>query len=78
MNNHKDVNGRSGDLPKTSTPNSSQDLYVDGELYQRRFYDGDGNMIKDIDFTHGGLPGIHQFPHEHYWDWTDGDPSRSK
>ena len=52
MSSHTDVSGRSGDLPNTSTPNSSKDLYVNGELYQRRYYDASGNMIKDIDFLH--------------------------
>ncbi|MDF9825520.1 hypothetical protein M2475_001967 [Breznakia sp. PF5-3] len=76
MSNHKNVNGRSGDLPKTSTPNSSQDLYVNGELWQRRFYDSNGNMIKDIDFLHGNGSGTHTFPHEHYWEWINGTPVR--
>ena len=72
MPTHKDINGRSGDLPSTSTPNSSQDLYVNGELWQRRFYDNDGNMIKDIDFIYNDkYP--HPFPHEHFWEWINGN-----
>ena len=78
MSTHKDVYRRSGEFPKTSTPNSSQDLYNKGtgELLQRRFYDSNGNMIKDIDFLHGDGSGVHTFPHEHYWEWVNGIPIR--
>jgi len=56
-----------------STPNSRQDLYVDGELWQRRYYDGNGNMIKDIDFIHNNSGEMqHTFPHEHYWNNIGG------
>jgi len=74
LNNHTNLNGRSGDLPKTSAPNSSMDLYVNGNLWQRRFYDAAGNMIKDIDFYHTG--NNHIFPHEHFWEWINGIPKR--
>jgi len=75
MPTHKDINGRSGDLPTSSTPNSSKDLYVDGKLWQRRYYDANGNVIKDIDFWHTN-PHSHTFPHEHFWEWIDGVPKR--
>lgn len=76
LNKHKDINGRSGDLSTKSEPNSSNDLYVDGELYQRRFFDENGRVIKDIDFKHGEKPGSHEFPHEHFWEWIDDIPQR--
>ncbi|MEG0415785.1 MAG: hypothetical protein RR565_06575 [Erysipelothrix sp.] len=61
MPTHKDVNGRSGDLPKISAPNLSIDLYnSNGDLIRRKFYNGNGNMIKDIDFWHGN-PDAHTF-----------------
>lgn len=76
---HEDVYAeRSGALPKTSTPMSSKDLYVKGELWQRRYYDAEGKCIKDIDFMHGGKD-THVFPHEHFWTWKDnGKLDRSK
>jgi len=77
MSSHTDVSGRSGDLPNTSTPNSSKDLYVNGELYQRRYYDASGNMIKDIDFLHNNTGAFkHTFPHDHYWTNSNGKWNR--
>ena len=45
-------------------PNSSVDLIVNGEVKQRRYFDNDGNIIVDIDFSHGGQ---HPMPHKHVW-----------
>ena len=73
--NHTDVHGRSGDLPPTAAPNSSQDLFVNGKLWQRRFFGSDGRMIMDIDFYHNN-PDAHTFPHRHFWDWSTGTPRR--
>lgn len=75
MSTHTDVHGRSGDLPTSSTPSSSQDLYVDGTLWQRRFYDSSGKVIKDIDFYHTGQDS-HTFPHDYYWDWSQNPPRK--
>ena len=45
-------------------PNSSVDLITNGEVKQRRYFDNDGNIIVDIDFSHGGK---HPLPHKHVW-----------
>lgn len=51
--------------PTSTTPNSSKDLISGGQVKQRRYYDSNGNAIKDIDYFHGGVG--HTFPHIHYW-----------
>lgn len=65
---NKDVKGKNGSLPTTGKANSSTDLYSENgkKLYQRRFYDENGKVYLDIDFSHGGN---HTFPHAHYWIW---------
>lgn len=75
LNIHENVHGRSGDLPVKSTPMSSKDLYVNGKLWQRIYYDSSGKCIKDINYYHTGVD-IHSFPHEHYWDWSTGKLKR--
>ena len=58
-------------------PNSYVDLIANGEVKQRRyfdssaknnieiaFFDNDGNIIVDIEFSHGGK---HLLPHKHVW-----------
>lgn len=77
LDNHTVINGK---LPTTGDANSSMD-YVDdaGDLIRRRFFDENGNVIKDVDFTDHGNPKLHpDVPHEHYWEWNDGIPKRLK
>ncbi len=65
--------GRVGDLKITGTPNTREDLYDDnGNLLQQRWYGPDGMAIWDRDWAHGG--GEHEWPHDHYWDWTKKKP----
>lgn len=66
-------------LPIKGRPaNSSADLLnPDGSVKQRRFYDELGRAKKDIDFNHSD-DGTHNFPHEHFGDWSSGKPIRSK
>ena len=45
-----------------------------GDVKKRRYYDSDGNVILDIDYSHGGVG--HIFPHRH--DWIDGVRQRGK
>lgn len=66
--------GRDDSLSTTGEPNSSADLYNEEGLKQRRYYGPDGKAEKDIDYRHGG--DTHKFPHEHYWDWSSGNPKR--
>ncbi|MBS6383207.1 MAG: hypothetical protein KH401_06995 [Veillonella dispar] len=52
-------------VPVKAEPNSSVDIYQNGNLKQRRYYDNEGNPIVDIDYTHSG--NNHDFPHKHVW-----------
>lgn len=61
--------GRIGDLKTTGAPNTRIDLYdKNGNLIQQRWYGPDGKAIWDRDWSHGS--GEHEWPHDHYWDWT--------
>ena len=62
------------------TPNSSVDILdKNGNISTRRWYDSNGNAYRDVDMTNHGNPKTHsEYPHEHIWDWTDGNPKRSK
>ena len=65
---------RSGDLPITGNPNSSKDRRdKKGRIVQRRFYDGEGKAIINIDYDHDHGAGK---PHGHDWDWTVDPPVR--
>jgi len=57
---------------------TSKDLVKDGQLVQRRYYDGEGKADMDIDYTDHGNPGQHpKVPHRHDWYWPpSGPPSR--
>ncbi len=53
-------------LPIKGKPNSSQELYnPDGTIKQKRWYDENGDPVRDRDFNHPG-EGI-PFPHDHEW-----------
>jgi hypothetical protein len=47
--------------------NSSVDIIgKDGKLATRRWFDENGNQIRDVDMTNHGNPGQHpEWPHEH-------------
>ncbi len=56
------------DLPRTGNENSSAVRRDERNVViQRRFYDGSGRAIKNIDFDHDHGAGK---PHAHDWDWT--------
>lgn len=61
-----------GILPANSGPNTSKDEKdQNGNVIRRRFFDGNGKAIKNIDFEpHHG----HPVPHAHDWDWTKDPP----
>lgn len=62
------------ELPPMGNPNSSivrRDSR--GAIIQRRFYDGNGRAIKNIDFDHDHGAGK---PHAHDWDWTTEPETR--
>ncbi|MDO4587892.1 MAG: minor capsid protein [Planctomycetia bacterium] len=66
---HIDVDGRS--LSIHGEPNSSIDLYEDGVLKKRCFYDKNGNAEWEIDYVHQDARHTHVFPHVHVRFGTD-------
>ena len=60
-------------LPTTGTPDSVTQKYdAAGNLVTERYYDSNGNALRDIDYTDHGNPKAHpKVPHEHDWDWSD-------
>jgi RHS repeat-associated protein len=67
--------GRVGSLSTKGEANSVTELYDNnGKLLQKRYYDSNGKVYKDIDFSHGNSDGTHTFPHEHNWDWSKKNP----
>jgi len=59
-------------LPIIWNPNTSLTEYDrKRRKIRRRYYGGDGNAIKNIDYQpHHG----HPTPHAHDWDWTKDPP----
>ena len=56
-------------------PNSTTDLlYENGKVKQRRFYGPDGKAEYDIDFTDHGNPSIHPRVHRNNWKWDGNRP----
>lgn len=50
-----------------------------GDVVTRRWYDSNGNAIRDVNMTDHGNPKMHpEVPHEHLWDWSGGRPIRGK
>ena len=73
LKNHSVVKGNK--LPTVSKPNSSMDIVDDGNVIRRRFFDKNGNVTKDVDFTNHGNPKLHpEVPHVHEWQWINGKP----
>ncbi len=73
------IYGRSGDLPtEGAVPNSRYDLFVDDEHIQSRWFDGNGNVIRNRDFIHQDIHHNHFFPHDHNWEWVNGRLRRIK
>lgn len=55
-------------LPKQGKPNSRADLYKNGQLYQQRWYDSNGNAQRNRDHTDHGNSAQHPVvPHDHGW-----------
>ena len=56
------------DLPTIGNPNSSAvRRNAQGDIVQRRYYDGSGRAIKNIDYDHDHGAGM---LYVHDWDWT--------
>ena len=56
--------------------NSSVDILDgNGNIKTRRWFDENGNAIRDVDYTNHGNPKMHpEWPHEHIWDWNQNPP----
>lgn len=73
------IEGRRGDLPTSGAkPNSRYDLYVNGKRIQSRWFDNNGNVIRNRDYDHQNSLNNHFFPHDHKWDWIENGPVRDK
>ena len=68
--------GKRGDLDTEFTPNSRQDLYVNGKKVQSRWFDYKGKVIRNRDYDHQDAHHTHIFPHDHDWVWKDNRPIR--
>lgn len=54
--------------PIKSIPNSVTKIVFNGKLIRERFYDGNGNVYLDIDYTNHGNAATHPIvPHQHKW-----------
>ena len=68
--------GKRGDLDTEFTPNSRQDLYVNGKKVQSRWFDYKGKVIRNRDYDHQDAHHTHIFPHDHDQVWKDNRPIR--
>lgn len=72
------IDGRRGDLPvRGAKPNSRYDLYENGIKVQSRWFDKNGNVIRNRDYNHQDAHNNHDFPHDHEWSWDKGYPERN-
>ena len=65
-------------LDRIGKHNSRSDLYVNGKLKQRRWYDYEGKAIHNRDYFHQNPKGDIKFPHDHTWNWINDKGVRSK
>ena len=56
--------------PIKGEPNSSVDILdKNGNVVRRRWFDSEGNAMRDLDYTNHGNPKTHpEWPHEHIWE----------
>lgn len=56
------IDGKRGDLPTSGAkPNSRYDLYVNGEKIQSRWFDSEGNVVRNRDYDHKNAHHNHFF-----------------
>lgn len=63
---------------KGAKKNARYDLYVKGDKIQSRWFDENGNVIRNRDFKHQNIFNNHDFPHDHNWNWINNEPIRDK
>jgi len=65
-------------LPITSKPNSVIQNFKNSILVSERYFDENGQVYLDIDYTNHGNSKIHPVvPHEHTYTFENGNPIRS-
>ena len=57
-------------------PNSRYDLYENGEKIQSRWFDENGDVVRNRDYNHQNAHNNHNFPHDHNWNRDKGFPQR--
>ena len=58
--------------PTKGVPNSATRIYKDGKIIRERYYDENGDVYLDIDYTDHGNPKTHPtVPHQHRWKKDD-------
>ncbi len=69
-----------GNAPTKGKPNSVTRIYREGRLIRERYYDENGDVYLDIDYTNHGNPKTHPVvPHQHRWNKDEkGNPQRDK
>lgn len=69
--NHKKTTTREAGM--YGDPDSSTDIYdKNDKLVRRRWYDSNGRVIRDLDYTNHGNPKMHpEVPHEHNWEFDE-------
>ncbi|MDE7453447.1 MAG: hypothetical protein K2N22_03475 [Clostridia bacterium] len=70
------IYGKRGGLPTRGKPNSRSDLYVNEVKVQSRWYDWEGKVIRNRDYSHTDSNHTHKFPHDHDWYWMNDKPHR--
>ncbi len=71
------IEGKRGDLPtRGAKPNSRYDLYVNGKKVQSRWFNYEGKVVRNRDYDHQNSHNNHDFPHDHNWEWKNGQPQR--
>lgn len=75
-----DTTGNIDKLPIASEPNSVTKNYKNGQMVQERYYDENGDVYLDIDYTDHNNPKTHPVvPHQHNWTKSkDGKIRRSR
>lgn len=67
--------GRIGQMPTEGEPYSRVDMYdEEGNLIQQRWFGSNKQPIRNRDWRQGNKGGIHEFPHDHPWDWSKNPP----
>lgn len=77
--NKVDTTNNKDKLKIKGEPNSVMKNYKHGRMIQERYYDENGDVYLDIDYTDHGNPKFHPIvPHQHNWYRDENDKPRRK